>query len=364
MCNIEVFKTIIDEISRKAKEGRNLEYPEGSIGVTSLIYCPLKARFREEHPEIEADSLEIDDGFYFEKEVKEALLSLWGAKRVRLEEELPYKSDKGLKINGHLDIAIIGKKKVIGLELKNMKLAYHNLPYDSVPEEAKFIADPELIKRISIPENYMLQAKIQKYLLEQKYSPKPVEHYLFIKTMVKLNGSGLKKVFIIRKTEENITREELETLIEKFMEDETPRYPWECGFCPYRKAGICEGMENTETLKVPTEELPEPVQEALNEYLLLNLRIKDLEDYLKKELKGRKVEVTNGNGRPKTIGYMEKTKYDWDLQKVFQLLGDNILDYVTVNWRKREDLEMVLAERVALSEVRTTRRVLEWKGLN
>ena len=364
MCNIEVFKQIIGEISRKAKEGRNLEYPEGSIGITSLIYCPLKAQFREEHPEIDADSLEIDDGFYFEKEVKEALLSLWGDKRVKLEDDLPYQSSKGLNINGHLDIALIGKKKVVGLELKNMKLAYHNLPYDSVPEDAKFIADPELVKRISIPENYILQAKIQKYLLEKKYSPKPVEHYLFIKTMVKLNGSGLKKVFIIRKTEESITREELEALIQNFMEDKNPRYPWECGFCPYKKAGICEGKEITETAKVPTEELPEAVQEALSEYLLLNSRIRDLEDYLKKELKGRSVEVTNGSGRPKTIGYLERTKYDWDLRKVFQLLGENVLDFVTVNWRKREDLEMLLAERVALSEVRSTRKVLEWKGLN
>ena len=76
----KVVEAIIREIFRITEGDRKLEYSEGAIGVTGLIYCPLKAEFREKYPEIKSEGPEISDGFMHEKLVHQAICNLFGEK--------------------------------------------------------------------------------------------------------------------------------------------------------------------------------------------------------------------------------------------------------------------------------------------
>ena len=353
-----IFEIIVNKISESLTEGRKLEYSEGAVGITGLIYCPLKHQFRMEHPEVRATGLEIDDGFAFEKQVKDALLSLYGSV-VKPEYVVEYTS-RGQKVEGHIDVVVNGRQKVVAIECKRTKLAVHNLPFGSV-DDTMYISDPGLVSRISISEPYILQSRIQKMLL-QRQTKKPVEHWLLIKTLIKVPGSGYKEVLILRQTTEDMTEAELNNIIDDFLNRKEPRYAWECAYCEYRKAGLCEGMEWNGDEDEDNPELSPAVQEAIAESIELAARLRDLEAFLKKEIKGQ-VEIPNGGGRPRKIGWVEKNRYDWDLRKVFDIVGPDVKDYVLVNWRKLDELEKAIAEIVPLSEVRKTRKEKVWKGL-
>ena len=356
---IKVFEMIAEKISEGLIEGRNIEYSEGAVGITGLIYCPLKHQFRLEHPEVKARSVEIDDGFAFEAQVKDALVKTWG-KAVKPEYVVRYVSPRGQKVEGHIDVVINGREKVIAVECKNTKLSLHNLPFGSVDEDCTLLTSPDLVSRISISDAYILQSRMQKMLLQRQTS-KPVEHYLLIKSMIKIPAHGYKKVLIVRKTTEDMSEAELNGIIDDFLDRKEPRYAWECSYCQYRKAGLCEGMEWHGEDDEDNPELSPAAQEAIAESIELAARLRDLEAFLKKEINGQ-VEIPNG-GRPRKIGWVEKTRYDWDMQKLFDVIGPDIQKYMLVNWRKLDELEKLIAEVMPLSKVRKARKEKVWKGL-
>jgi CRISPR/Cas system-associated exonuclease Cas4 (RecB family) len=357
----KMFESLVHDMSEALVENRNLEYSENAVGITSLLYCPRKVTLRKEHPEIKSYGLEIDDGFLFENQVKNALYRRWPQYTVD-EYVALYESKKGPNVEGHVDVVVQGKKTLLGIECKHTKILEHNLPYGCIKEDDVLIKDPELVERIYISPSYIEQAAIQKHLMSRQ-QPKSVKHYLFIKTMMNIPGLGYKKMYILRETREKYTDEKLDRKIDQFCTDPRPRFSWECAFCAYRKHDLCEGVKaDFSTKKYGFSDLDPKTVEALERYEDLYAQMVQVEDYLKKALQGKSLEIPGKSGRKRKIGWVEYTNYNWDLRKVFDLLGPDILGYLQVNWWKIKDLEGVLAESIPLSEVRTSERVPKWKG--
>jgi len=348
----KVFDCLIAKLREQARGERSLSYSEGAVGITSLLSCPLKAELRKKYPDLRTEALEIDDGFLFEREVKDSLKTLY-PKRVKDEFTVTYHA-KDVKIEGHVDVVIEGKGKVLALELKHTRFLYHNLQNE--PEE---IVSGDDAYRVAVPEHYITQAAIQKALLQKQFQNKEVVHYLFIKSMISLNGRGFKKTYVIRETKEGFPVEKLETLIDQFLNDKSPRYSWECEYCIYREAGVCETRPwngETEKLENGLDELPEHVREAYQELQQLRVREKDLVGYLKKELSGKCFSV-NGNG--KLVGWITRTSYQWDKNMLLKELGSRFPDFVQIDWRKCQLLEDTLGER--MEEFRKAEKKAEFR---
>jgi len=359
----KVVEAIIREIFRITEGDRQLEYSDGAVGVTSLIYCPLKAEFRERYPEIRSEGTEISDGFMHEKLVHQAICNLFGEKFSTKEYVLPYESVSGLKIECHTDIAMFGRKMIVFLECKDTKMTYHNMPYNSIKENQVLVWDPALVERINFSDAYVLQSKMQKFLAERNLPGQEIDHFILQKTMMKCPPFGLKKLYVLRQTTESMTQEEFEGQIQTFLVDKRPRYGWECDYCQYRKNEKCRGQEFVEKITAADiAELAPPVQDALQDYLKTFESLKDKEDYLKRALKGKVIRL--GKGRGKDIGWVNKTMRTWDKRKVMQILNDQTPDYFQIDWRNQDELEVLLSSMgVDLSTVRTSEKKSEWRGL-
>lgn len=217
-------------------EKRELNYDEGSIGITSLIYCPLKAKFRKEHPDLRSEANAIDDGFIFENMIEPYITKVFKGKVLK-DADIPYEVD-GFRITGHPDFVIEQEDKIIILELKAPVFFFSSKTLNIT--ESEFIIDTK--KEIKISESYILQAKVQKFITEKFYN-KPVESYLFLKTTLQESFRKMRKVFIVRKVEESITEKDMLKLINDFKTLQKPRYEWECKYCIYAKENICvKGM--------------------------------------------------------------------------------------------------------------------------
>jgi CRISPR/Cas system-associated exonuclease Cas4 (RecB family) len=232
-----MLKEVIEEIRKKMEEKRHLEYKQG-IGITSLIYCPLKWEYRQKYPEIKTEAIEIDDGFTWELAVKEALKS---KQNIEEEKVLLYKAED-FTIEGHLDVYIIPKK--VGIELKHTKLTIVDFPV-SVNMEDIIDANNPLSKKIPVSDHYLLQAKIELFILKQYYPDATLR--LWIKTTLKGSNRKFKKVVFEKVISQPATEEEINNLIYRFKNDKTPRFPWECKYCPYKR--ICSYNQGIEEIK-------------------------------------------------------------------------------------------------------------------
>jgi len=340
-------RQLIEEVNAQAVQNRILKREQDTVGITDLLYCPLKAHYRKLYPDLKPDSAEVDDGFVFEHLLRKAAVTLWG-NRVKPELPLPtvpYETKSGLKIQGHPDLVIIGKKAVLVIEAKSMNFLLHNLKTIN----GKFITGEDAYST-TIPEHYIEQAKLEKFFAEKTFN-KPVTHYLFIKTLTRVNGST-KKVYVLRRTKENSTPKEIEKLAQDFLERKEPRQPWECRYCVYHSADVCPGIE-TEHAPVPTQ-ASEEIRLALEELNTLRNREKELTNYLKRKLAGKQIQLGN-----KTIGWITKQTYQWNMERLKKKLGLKLLDYTWINWRKTKDLEKLLGDEVSAFREVVTRKVFE-----
>ena len=230
---VQNLKKAIELMRKDLVENRDLNYEEGSIGITSLIYCPLKVELRKQYPEMKVESNAIDDGYIFENTLEPYIEKVFNGEVIK-DADIPYELD-GFKITGHPDFVINQKEKVIILEFK-APIAFFTEEDLSVPEDG-FIVDTE--GKVKISETYILQTKIQKFITE-KYFNKPVEGYLFLKTMIRDRTKRMQKVYVLRPVEETITEEQLRELINDFRTKKYPRYKWECNYCIFLKNQVCQ----------------------------------------------------------------------------------------------------------------------------
>ena len=344
-----MWEEIVRRIKEKAKEGRELSYSEGAVGITSLLYCPIKHELRQKHPEVQASAVEIDDGFVWEQQVKGVFVELFGKS---FEEEKVLELEvEGLKIEGHLDTFIEFEDRVVGIELKAPKW----IPLKAFPSEEKIEGNlliDEGHEYVKVNEIYILQARIQKYLLHLLYPDKKVEQYIFLKGMAEWKR-WRKKLYVVYPIYSAVSEEELRELVRKFKEDRGPRFPTECeSYCEYFRQGLCEGKEFRfeETRDYFT--LNDEVKELLREYRILEGELKTIEAQLKKKLKGS---VKVGN---RLIGWVEREVIVLDEEKLLKLLSpEEIAEHFQLNWRKKKDL----LERFGKEVIREVRKERVWR---
>lgn len=112
---------ITDKAERKIMEKSNNEIPiktsEIKIGITSLLYCPLKVEYKKKYPELRSESLAIDDGFMFENMFIPYLEQAVIGKTIRREPTI-YATIKDTTISGHPDLVIEDNEKITILEFK------------------------------------------------------------------------------------------------------------------------------------------------------------------------------------------------------------------------------------------------------
>jgi len=331
----EKFEEIARRLAERASKGRRLEYSEGAVGITSLLYCPKKWELRQKFPELQADSLEIEDGYLFEREFKAVLKEMFGEAFVE-EKVLPVEVG-GLKIEGHLDAFIELPDRVVGIELKHTKMTFVTERFPYTTENCpKVVFDDS--KAVYLPKHYLLQAGIQAAVLKELYPEKEVEQYLFVKTLLKLNGR-FKKAYVVRRVEP-VEREVLEELVEKFKTDPSPRYPWECSYCVFKEQGACPGKEWKGEERESS--LTDEARELLARYYKLSEELKEVKGLLKKEITGR-VEWAG-----KTIGWVEKKRQSWEPKKTAEALrnaGLPVEEFFSPDWRKYRVLEKALREK-------------------
>lgn len=344
-----VWVDVVRKIREGVKEGRELEYEEGEVGITSLLSCPLKVELRKKHPEVESAAVEIDDGYLWEQQVQSALrkvVSSMGG--VFIKEKELVDEVEGLKIRGHLDCVAEFSNEVWGIELKAPKaLILKKFPKDEELLGGVFLIDTngEYVINNSL---YYKQAQIQKHILKKLYPDKVIRQFLFYKAPVR-RGSYERKLYVLVSVDEDISESEYKRIVKRFINDKSPRYPNECtSYCEFYKIGLCGGKEVVYE-DTSASELDKETKELLGEYRKLQSQLKMLEALLKKKLKGS---VRFGS---KEIGWVPKKVIKLKEEKVLDLLGlHRIPEFYILRWNKKEELIRELGEEI-VEEVKEER---------
>ena len=116
-------------------------------------------------------------------------------------------------------------------------------------------------------------------------------------------------------------------------------------YCPYFKAGVCEGKE----IAFEDGYIPEEARRLLKEYRALQSELKNLEFTLKKLIRGS---FKSGERR---LGWVEREVVEIDVEKLLQKLGDKAKDYLQVKWQKKGELIQEHGEEIV--KERKTERV-------
>jgi len=319
-----IFLPLIETISQQVKEGRELEYSEDAIGITSLLSCPIKTELRKNIPNLESvTTVEIEDGFLWEQQVKTALKKLFGN---RVKEELVLKYEHAnVKIEGHLDVAIDLGDLIIGLELKSPKYLY----LKRIPDEAKDIVGSTLLLNgqdfVYMPDSYTVQSKIQNYLLRYQYPGKRVYTFLFAKTLL-IKGGYARKFYVLYDTNKNpFTDTDIQKLIEAYKERKGPTFAYECMMCQFFDLGICEG-QTFDPIEIQYKDLDDEAKMLLKQYEQLKTELKRIETQLKKKIKGT---VVLEDGRK--IGWVKTKKVNIDINKAVEQIPEPVrIKYLTI----------------------------------
>lgn len=314
-----MWQEVIEKLRESVKKGRELSYEDGAIGITALLHCPIKWSLAKSY-DLDPESVEVDDGFVWEHQVKGVLKELFG-EHFQEEKDLIVEVG-GYKLHGHLDCFIEKEDEVIGIELKAPKVLLIKEPYN----DGVFLVDDG---RVVHNEVYLKQAKIERAVLEMLYPHKRVRMYLFYKSLCKA-GAWSKKLYVVSEIKESMSMEEVQELLRRFHEDKSPRYQRECeGYCVFYKEGLCEGRPvNPEE---PADETKRRFYELLRYYRALQSDLKNIEVQLKKMLKGS---IVIGS---REVGWVKRKTYEIDLEKLF-LLERNALDYLMVKPLKKQEL--------------------------
>ncbi len=350
------FLEIVDLMKDITKDGRELKYEKGEIGITTLISCPKKYELKQKYGLPEVDSLVIEDGFLFEKVFKTALRRKFGPK-FKEELELPYKV-LDLRIRGHLDCAVDLGDTMVGVELKHTLV--QNAPNLKREPPKIIVLNPEE-PEIKINPKYILQSRIERYLLSKLYPDKKIEHYLFIKTTLK-GAWRYYKSYLVMPTVNDMSDEEFLEYVRWFKEKDEPMDPVECAFCYFREIGVCEGVkpkaENENGVK---EEVDKRVFHLLRRLDELNMEKEAVIKELKTFLKGKVVEWQG-----KKVGQITYTGYTYNNPALVKLLkerGYRAIDFFQVKPSKIKVLEELLGGDIELAR-KPVEQKKKWIGLD
>jgi len=226
--------------------------------------------------------------------------------------------------------------------LKDTVLMFDNYTF-AAPDSIIVLESVNDLKRININFKYILQARIQKYLLEKLYPDKKVEQYLVLKTNLRTKFK-LGKSIIVFPIEQSLSDEEFLQLVENFLTNLKPKAEWECKICPYNTELKCcsyatqnASLKEEEYLQFKLQEMiqeidtnrcedakqidivkdilqleeklnNESIEHLLEFYTKLQSLLKNIEEQLKKRINGQ-YKLKNG----KVVGWQDVTSYEYDI---------------------------------------------------
>lgn len=348
-----IFHLIISELNNsiasereKSFEG-NEERDENSVGISSLLSCPIKYKLKKQYEnvykELSSDSLEIHDGFLFERDIKSIFKQLFGNKfkdEVDLIYEVKVDEKNTVKIHTYLDCLLEFDDFVIAIELKHPKV----MVISDFKYEEKFRKSNEYIFIINDDEviqnsKYITQAKIEKFILEKTlFKGKRVYQFLFYKTLL-VGFSITKKAYLIYEVKDSITERELYEICDNFLNGRKPNSFFECSYCPFALTNYCDYFKNNKVFEL-IEEI-ETIYQYLNDseninkelmekdfwrlygvYKNLEKSINIVKSLLLNKLKSKSL-IKLKDGRK--IGWSEEISY-YEIKNVEDILKDNIAD--------------------------------------
>ena len=311
---------------------RSITYIEGSVGFTSLLYCPLKVSLRKDFPHIEAASTAVDDGFVFEKMFEKVFPDVFKGAVVHHEPDVTLRYKDLITLNGHPDFVIEYPTGCIVLEFKAPVFSYHTLdriPKYTLPENSIIYDDAG---DIILSKSYIDQAHIQKYACQEFYK-KPVAQYIFAKTMILLNGR-FAKIYVIKPITSALGDGELDQKIMEFKYNKYPRYPWECSYCNYKKFGACKGKFMRKDDE--TKSMSDQTKHTYLDYVYHTKQAFQSKEALKKLIEG------NFEYDGKKLGWQETCEEYVPIEDAYALLGDKLFKYLNV----KDTQKTILLERL------------------
>lgn len=342
LCTKSLFLSIIKEINNYLKDFRENEFDfsnriENSVGITSLLSCPVKYRLKREYKdlykELEEESLEIYEGYLWEYQVKKALKNVFGDK-FKEEIDLIYRDDLiDFTIHGYLDCMIDMDDYIISIELKSPKfLISKDFKISDEILDNMLIVDSD--NKIFHNKKYIEQSKLEKFILQKMYNKK-VYHFIFYKTLLFINENEIRKFFIVYELTEDIDEEYVRNLINKFLTSNKPISSSECNYCIFAKNNLCEYYrnynKNTDMDKnnISIEEIIEKNKEldfSELDFWDLYFKYKNLEKYLKiiynflitHTNKEFYYKLKNGE----EVGWKELKKYKINLEKLINRIKE------------------------------------------
>lgn len=362
-----IFHLIISELNNSITSEREKNFEEteerdeNSVGISSLLSCPikykLKKQYKDVYKELSSDSLEIHDGFLFERDIKSILKQLFGNKfkdEVDLIYEIKIDEKNSVKIHTYLDCLIEFDDFVIAIELKHPKvMVISDFKYDEKFRKSNeyifIINDDEVIQN----SKYITQAKIEKFILEKTlFKDKKVYQFLFYKTLL-VGFSVTKKAYLIYEVKDSITERELYEICDNFLNGRKPNSIFECSYCPFALTNYCDYFRNNKIFEV-IEEI-ETIYRYLNDnqnfhkdlmekdfwrlygvYKNLEKSINIVKSLLLSKLRSKTL-IKLKDGRK--IGWSEEVSY-YEIKNVEDILKENMI----------EDLKDVIEVRIKDTE--------------
>lgn len=328
--------TALSVMREELTGSRDLKYPEDSIGITALLGCPLKQKYKKQFPDIPRNTaLAIDDGFMFEQMMENGITEAFSdAIRVEHDMDLFLNLFNKLKVTGHPDFVAEYEDKVINMEFKCPVFAHHHLefePFFELPEDEVIWDDKNLFV---VNDSYVLQARVQNKMCEM-YFNKPVEGYLVMKQIFRFNNK-YKKALVIKPVNEPMTDDELLEIVNKYLYERKPRYGYECYFCSYKRPGMCKGRYTPRDIK--TRGITNEQKKVLNRLHNARQETSLAEETLKKMIEGSVVY------KGREVGWVQKQK-NLTLRRAHQSLGSKVFDYLQIDPKKEEELMQIVEEK-------------------
>ena len=228
-----IVDVLVKRLREFFKEERQLEYAEGSYGITSLLNCRKKAELRKQYSDIKVENVEIDNGFMFEFFVKKVLQDIIPESLFFPEFTfvVPFED---ILVQPHIDVVLFGKQSIYSIEVKSVK----KVEFEKLPREDVLTHDLVMNYSPKLPAKYIKQAQLQKFFLSKHLKGKKIIQLLLVSCLA-VSGNNSKRVFL-EYLVDDISEEEVKRHIAKWKTT-YPLEPYECDYCMY--APYCSIMK-------------------------------------------------------------------------------------------------------------------------
>ncbi len=356
---LEGLKKIHEIVHNDLVGNRGLTYKNGSIGITTLLGCHKKYEFSKEFGRHETGpNITIDDGYMFENMFGPHFQKAFPkAETVHHDPDIHVTLDDRYEITMHPDFLLewAGKPEdpnykpfSVILEFKCPIILTTSYSFDYKADQDWYV---DVKDEVHVDPKYLLQAKIQKSLMEIYYQDndqpnRRVFQYVVGKSTA-IVQSKFKKIFVLKPIIESFTRRELVEMFIDWEKNPGPRAGYECPGCNFGPNGtkVCEGMpykgDAIKNIDEDTLDLIRRQNEVKAELELLKQEHDNIETTLKKKISG------NFKHKGKKVGWVDSTYSTVNLKEAYKLMGDELFDFLSIKSKTRDSMFNTINKRQA-----------------